>query len=95
MTIQDPQTLQSKDTETREQILRYVEDFNEAAYNLVLHANTTEMEAVTKLAGNPLAPYRTFWRVENYVKKWLTEELEGEPRKLLRRKLFLARCSQS
>ena len=70
----------------REEIRRYLDDFNETVYNSILEANTTEMDAVKKLAGNPLASYRTFWRFENYVKKWMTEEFEGEPGKLFRRK---------
>ena len=50
----------------------YLQDFNESAYNsiLVVTNETERNELLAKLAWNPLATYRTMWRLENYVKKW-------------------------
>ena len=53
-------------------LARYLEDFNETAYNSVSQAHHVDVEAtVDKLAGNPLAAYRAFWRFENFIKPWL------------------------
>ena len=51
---------------------RYLQDFNETAYNSISDTSngTAQNEAVSKLAWNPLAIFRTFWRFENYVKMW-------------------------
>ena len=70
--------------QARSLILRYLQDFNDTAYNALLSKrNETNAEAVRKLSGNPLAIYRAFWRFENYIKKLLRhseEELEAELR---------------
>ena len=58
----------------------YLEDFNETAYKLVfIPSNDTGFEErVTKLAGNPLAVYRTLLRFENYIKMWATDDAKQE-----------------
>lgn len=64
---------------------RYLQDFNETVYNLIDETNATDMESVAKLAWNPLAAYRTFWRFENYVKTWLKRESEDGEGQLIKR----------
>ena len=70
--------------QARSLILRYLQDFNDTAYNAILSkTNGTNPEAVKKLSSNPLALYQAFWRFENYIKKLLghsAEELEAELR---------------
>ena len=45
---------------------RYLQDFNETAYNL----STGEAHAVDFLAWNPLVGFQILWRFEKFVKKW-------------------------
>ena len=51
-----------------------MQDFNESLYKKVLDLDATEV--VEMVAVNPLAIYRTFWRFENYVKKWRLREIQ-------------------
>ena len=49
-----------------------MQDFNETTYNAIseMANGTAQNEAVSKLAWNPLAIFRTMWRFENHVKMW-------------------------
>ena len=56
-------------------IRSYFQSFNESAYK-ALESEPGDKELVDKLAWNPLAIYRTFWRFENCVKPWLATEIQ-------------------
>ena len=63
----------------------YIQSLNESAYK-ALEVEAFDTELVEKLAWNPLAIYRTFCRFENFIKPWITGEIQ-EPRGSSRRKL--------
>ena len=58
-------------------VLSYLQDFHETAYHARrLNTNGTDAETVARLSRNPLAVYRTFWRFESYIKKFLHLQAE-------------------
>ena len=64
--------VQTKDGQAETLIRKYLQDFKDTAYDaMLLKKNGTNAGTVTKLSGNPLVVYRTFWRFENYVKQLL------------------------
>ena len=52
---------------------RYLQDFNESAYNSI-ELNSSNLDSkVAELSSNPLAVYRTYWRFLNFIRKWAEE----------------------
>ena len=55
----------------------YIQSFNESAYKPLEVQARVNRELMETLAWNPLAIYRTFWRFENFIKAWVTGEIQG------------------